>query len=152
MVQFLSIFFFLGFLQSLLGFSKVPFLCHPVLRCTDPWTSKLSKVWLRGTKWTSHPQNLIFKFNTSTPEMNLNTGHKFNVYSHRRSGDSSVGIVTLLRTGWGIVVLFLLRKIIQTGPRVHLAFLLNGYRGAVSLGIKRQRREAEHLPPSNAEI
>ena len=32
MVQFLSIFFFLGFLQFLLGFSKVPvFLCHPVL-------------------------------------------------------------------------------------------------------------------------
>ena len=31
MVQFLSIFFFLGFLQFLLGFSKVPvFLCHPV--------------------------------------------------------------------------------------------------------------------------
>ena len=31
MVQFLSI-FFLGFLQFLLGFSKVPiFLCHPVL-------------------------------------------------------------------------------------------------------------------------
>jgi hypothetical protein len=33
MVQFLSIkFFFVGFLQFLLGFSKVPvFLCHPVL-------------------------------------------------------------------------------------------------------------------------
>ena len=32
MVQFLSINFFLGFLQFLLGFSKVPvFLCHPVL-------------------------------------------------------------------------------------------------------------------------
>ena len=31
MVQFLSIFFFLGFLQFLLGFSKVPvFLCHSV--------------------------------------------------------------------------------------------------------------------------
>ena len=31
MVEFLSIFFFLGFLQFLLGFSKVPvFLCHPV--------------------------------------------------------------------------------------------------------------------------
>ena len=31
MVQFLSIFFFFGFLQFLLGFSKVPvFLCHPV--------------------------------------------------------------------------------------------------------------------------
>jgi len=31
MVQFLSIIFFLGFLQLLLGFSKVPvFLCHPV--------------------------------------------------------------------------------------------------------------------------
>ena len=27
MVQFLSIFLFLGFLQFLLGFSKVPFLC-----------------------------------------------------------------------------------------------------------------------------
>ena len=27
MVQFLSIFFFLGFLQFLLGFSKVPFFC-----------------------------------------------------------------------------------------------------------------------------
>ena len=32
MVQFLSIIFFFGFLQFLLGFSKVPvFLCHPVL-------------------------------------------------------------------------------------------------------------------------
>ena len=32
MVQFLSINFFLGFLQFLLGFSKVPiFLCHSVL-------------------------------------------------------------------------------------------------------------------------
>ena len=32
MVQFLSIIFFLGFLQFLLGFSKVPvFLCQPVL-------------------------------------------------------------------------------------------------------------------------
>jgi len=32
MVQFLSIIFFLGFLQFLLGFSKVPvFLCRPVL-------------------------------------------------------------------------------------------------------------------------
>ena len=31
MVQFLSIFFFLGFLQFLLGFSKNPvFLCHSV--------------------------------------------------------------------------------------------------------------------------
>jgi len=31
MVQFLSIIFFLGFLQFLLGFSKVAvFLCHPV--------------------------------------------------------------------------------------------------------------------------
>ena len=31
MVQFLSINFFLGFLQFLLGFSKVPvFMCHPV--------------------------------------------------------------------------------------------------------------------------
>ena len=31
MVQFLSIIFFLGFLQFLLGFSKVPvFLCHPM--------------------------------------------------------------------------------------------------------------------------
>ena len=31
MVQILSIIFFLGFLQFLLGFSKVPvFLCHPV--------------------------------------------------------------------------------------------------------------------------
>ena len=31
MVKFLSINFFLGFLQFLLGFSKVPvFLCHPV--------------------------------------------------------------------------------------------------------------------------
>ena len=31
MVQFLSINFFLGFLQFLLGFSKVPvFLCHSV--------------------------------------------------------------------------------------------------------------------------
>ena len=31
MVQFLSIIFFLGFLQFLLGFSKVPvFFCHPV--------------------------------------------------------------------------------------------------------------------------
>ena len=32
MVQFLSINFFLGFLQFLLGFSKVSvFLCHPVV-------------------------------------------------------------------------------------------------------------------------
>ena len=31
MVQFLSINFFLGFLQCMLGFSNVPvFLCHPV--------------------------------------------------------------------------------------------------------------------------
>ena len=35
MVQFLSIFFFLGFLQFLLGFSKVPvFLCHSVFVTT----------------------------------------------------------------------------------------------------------------------
>ena len=33
MFQFLSIIFFLGFLQFLLGFSKVPvFLCDPVFR------------------------------------------------------------------------------------------------------------------------
>jgi len=33
MVQFLSLIFFLAFLQFLLGFSKVPvFLCHPVYR------------------------------------------------------------------------------------------------------------------------
>jgi hypothetical protein len=33
MVQFLSVFFFFGILQFLLGFSKVPiFLCHPVPR------------------------------------------------------------------------------------------------------------------------
>ena len=39
MVQFLSIIFFLGFLQFLLGFSKVPvFLCHSVYR--DVLTSK----------------------------------------------------------------------------------------------------------------
>ena len=37
MVQFLSIiFFFFGFLQFLLGFSKVPvFLCHPVVESLD---------------------------------------------------------------------------------------------------------------------
>ena len=37
MVQFLSIiFFFFGFLQFLLGFSKVPvFLCHPVYALDD---------------------------------------------------------------------------------------------------------------------
>ena len=35
MVQFLSINFFLGFLQFLLGFSKVPvFLCHPEIAAT----------------------------------------------------------------------------------------------------------------------
>ena len=33
MVQFLSIIFFLGFLQFLLGFSKVPvFLCHSYIK------------------------------------------------------------------------------------------------------------------------
>ena len=36
MVQFLSIIFFLGFLQFLLGFSKVPvFLCHSVDRLAN---------------------------------------------------------------------------------------------------------------------
>ena len=36
MVQFLSINFFLGFLQFLSGFSEVPvFLCHPVERDRD---------------------------------------------------------------------------------------------------------------------
>ena len=36
MVQFLSITFFLGFLQFLLGFSKVPvFLCHSVNATPD---------------------------------------------------------------------------------------------------------------------
>ena len=32
MIQFLSIIFFLGFLQFLLGFSKVPVFCHPVYK------------------------------------------------------------------------------------------------------------------------
>ena len=37
MVQFLSINFFLGFLQFLLGFSKVPvFLCHLYLHVFQP--------------------------------------------------------------------------------------------------------------------
>jgi len=37
MVQFLSINFFFGFLQFLLGFSKDPvFLCHPVVLCKIP--------------------------------------------------------------------------------------------------------------------
>ena len=39
MVQFLSINFFLGFLQFLLGFSNVHvFLCHPVLQEIFPFT------------------------------------------------------------------------------------------------------------------
>ena len=42
MVQFLSITFFLGFLQFLLGFSKVTvFLCHSVLKISEPWNLKI---------------------------------------------------------------------------------------------------------------
>ena len=45
MVQFLSIIFFLGFLQFLLGFSKVPvFLCHPVLSHSSIFFSRLHTV------------------------------------------------------------------------------------------------------------
>ena len=51
MVQFLSIIFFLGFLQFLLGFSKFPvFLCHPVLLGNfwqwHSWAST-SRRWLK---------------------------------------------------------------------------------------------------------
>ena len=44
MVQFLSIHFFLGFLQFLLGFSKVPvFLCHSVyISLTTPAYLKMT--------------------------------------------------------------------------------------------------------------
>ena len=48
MIQFLSMYFFLGFLQFLLGFSKVPiFLCHPVIM---HHTFSLSKGYESNTK------------------------------------------------------------------------------------------------------
>ena len=53
MVQFLSIIFFLGFLQFLLGFSKVPvfFLCHPVYVLDMKLKDKVTAVATEGRWW-----------------------------------------------------------------------------------------------------
>ena len=64
MVQFLSINFFLGFLQFLLGFSKVlVFLCHPVytisdLQCIHSWVTLQRALLLSPI--TSRLRNMTF--------------------------------------------------------------------------------------------
>ena len=48
MVQFLSIIFFLGFLQFLGGFSKVPvFFCHPVLHILNVFVDLVTQHAMR---------------------------------------------------------------------------------------------------------
>ena len=69
MVQFLSIFFFLGFLQFLLGFSKVPvFLCHPVyeVRKNNAWAEcRLLKVAAYGLLTGFRKVRSEYQHNTS---------------------------------------------------------------------------------------
>ena len=62
MVQFLSInFFFLGFIQFLLGFSKVPvFLCHPVLQI---WFAISNTMIILVLMWQKCSTNLASGWN-----------------------------------------------------------------------------------------
>ena len=71
MVQFLSIIFFLGFLQFLLGFSKVPvFLCHPIEGCTgrhDVMTKGLHLPTEQPTHrglFRKHPNTIMYQLAT----------------------------------------------------------------------------------------
>jgi hypothetical protein len=67
------------------------------------------------------------------------------------SRDSSVGIATGYRLdGWGWIPgrgkIFLFSTAGPTQPPIECV------PGAISPGVKRQRREADHSPPSSAEV
>jgi hypothetical protein len=82
--------------------------------------------------------------------------HEMELVSSR---DSSVGIATdygLDDQGGGSsspgrVKKFLLRHIVQTGSGVHRTSYKMGTGGSFP-GVKRQGREADHSPPTNAEV
>jgi hypothetical protein len=74
----------------------------------------------------------------------------------RKSGDSAVGIATgygLDDRGFGVRVMvgqeFLLLHAVQNGSEIHPASYPMGT-GALSPGVKRQGREANHSPPTSA--
>jgi hypothetical protein len=60
--------------------------------------------------------------------------------------------------GWTAVVRLLalnfslLRSVHQTGSAAHPASYNNGYQGLFHKGVKRPGREADHSPPSSAEV
>ena len=69
MVQFLSIIFFLGFLQFLLGFLKVPFSCgilYIVLVCI----AALLQMWANGKSFVPNAHLLMFE-QQSDMEVNI---------------------------------------------------------------------------------
>jgi hypothetical protein len=81
-------------------------------------------------------------------------------YKVTKSRDGLVGIAT----GYGLddriigvrfpagTGNFSLRRRVQTGFRAHPDSYPVGTRGAVSLGVKRPGLEADHSPPSSAEV
>jgi hypothetical protein len=81
------------------------------------------------------------------------------VRSIGRSRDSVVGIATSYRLDdWGIGVRVPVGSGIFSPPRRPDRLwgppnlLFNGYRGALSPGVKRPGREADHSPPASAEV
>jgi hypothetical protein len=70
-----------------------------------------------------------------------------------RSQDSSVGIVTgwTARVRFPTVKDFSLLYSVQTDSETHPASYPMSTRGSFP-GVKRQEREADHLPPSSAEV
>jgi hypothetical protein len=94
---------------------------------------------------------MILLFHESTCDFN----RFFNLY---RSWDSAVGVATgygLDGRGVGVRVpvggrIYLL-QVVQTGSGVHpTSYPINT--GALSPGVKRQGREADHSPPTSAEV
>jgi hypothetical protein len=77
----------------------------------------------------------------------------------QRSRESVVGIATgygLDKGGVGVpspgrVKNFSLLQVVQTGSGVHPTSYPTGTGGS-SLGVKRQRRESNHLPPASSEV
>jgi hypothetical protein len=68
---------------------------------------------------------------------------------HNSSRDSSVSTVTKLRDEGQVSIPFPLRPDKPWGPP---SLLFNGHQGYLPSGVKRPGREADHSPPSSAEV
>jgi hypothetical protein len=113
------------------------------------------RIWNYVVPWVSNLMNEVM-FVNDIPNM---AAILFQSYAEIRSRDSVVGIATsygLYDRGVGVRV--------PVGPRIFCSpnrtdrfwgppnLLFNGYRGLFSPGVKRPGREAEHSPPTSAEV